>query len=90
MSALTFGVYGWDKSAAGRNGSRAPEKTLHTQALLGGWPGAMIAQQVLRHKSSKESFRAVFWLTVLINIALLAGLMTESGAGLLEGVLRQF
>ncbi len=88
MSALTFAVYWLDKSAAGSNRSRTPEKTLHSLALLGGWPGAMIAQQVLRHKSSKESFRAVFWFTVLINIALLAWLMTDSGAALLQGVLQ--
>ena len=37
--------------------------------LLGGWPGAIVAQQVLRHKSNKAAFRASFWLTVLANVA---------------------
>ena len=42
--------------------------TLHGLSLIGGWPGALIAQQVLRHKSRKEEFRFVFWLTVVINV----------------------
>ena len=33
-----------------------------------GWPGALLAQQVLRHKTSKTSFIAVFWLTILVNV----------------------
>jgi uncharacterized membrane protein YsdA (DUF1294 family) len=36
-------------------------------ALLCGWPGALLAQQVLRHKSAKGEFRAVFWVTVVLN-----------------------
>lgn len=66
-SLLTFIMYAKDKSAA-KNGSwRTPESTLHLLALLCGWPGALIAQQTLRHKSKKESFRFVFWTTVLLN-----------------------
>jgi uncharacterized membrane protein YsdA (DUF1294 family) len=37
-------------------------------ALAGGWPGALLAQQVLRHKSTKREFRQVFWATVLLNV----------------------
>lgn len=46
---------------------RVPENTLHLLALLGGWPGALYAQQTLRHKTQKTSFRIVFWMTVLAN-----------------------
>lgn len=67
LSLLTFFAFGKDKSAAQSGNWRIKENTLHTFALLGGWPGAMIAQQTLRHKSSKGSFRFVFWLTTLIN-----------------------
>jgi uncharacterized membrane protein YsdA (DUF1294 family)/cold shock CspA family protein len=86
MSTLTFAVYWQDKSAAESNGSRTPEKTLHSLALLGGWPGAMIAQQVLRHKSSKEDFRAVFWVTVVFNCLALAWMFTQSGRQFLEAL----
>lgn len=69
VSALTFVAYALDKSAARRGGWRTAESTLHMLALLGGWPGALVAQQVLRHKSSKAEFRAAFWVTVVLNIA---------------------
>jgi uncharacterized membrane protein YsdA (DUF1294 family) len=72
MSALAFIAYALDKSAAKNNRWRTPERTLHWLALLGGWPGALLAQRVLRHKSKKTAFLLVFWLTVLINCAALA------------------
>jgi uncharacterized membrane protein YsdA (DUF1294 family)/cold shock CspA family protein len=69
-SVTTFIAYAIDKAAAQRaNARRTPERTLHTLALAGGWPGALLAQQLLRHKSSKAEFRSVFWLTVVLNVA---------------------
>jgi uncharacterized membrane protein YsdA (DUF1294 family) len=66
-SVATFAAYAWDKSAARSAGRRISERTLHLLALLGGWPGALLAQQVLRHKSRKQPFRIVFWFTVALN-----------------------
>ena len=40
---------------------------MHITELLGGWPGALIAQQVFRHKTRKASFQTVFWLIVLVH-----------------------
>jgi uncharacterized membrane protein YsdA (DUF1294 family) len=60
--------YAHDKSAAQANEWRTPEGTLLMLGLLGGWPGAIVAQQMLRHKTSKISFRIAFWLTVLVNV----------------------
>jgi len=68
-SVLTFIVYALDKSAAKAGRWRVAEKTLHLLALAGGWPGALIAQQVLRHKNRKPGFVAMFWVTVLVNVA---------------------
>ena len=59
---------GDDKEAAIEGSWRASENQLHGLALLGGWPGAWFAQQILRHKSSKQAFRAVYWATVALNI----------------------
>ena len=73
MSLLTLGFYAWDKRQAKREGWRVPEKRLHLLSLLGGWPGALIGQRWLRHKSIKTRFRVVFWLTVLLHIALATG-----------------
>lgn len=68
VSAFTFLAYAFDKSAAQRQAWRTPEGTLHALSLVGGWPGALLAQQYLRHKSSKAEFRSVFWGTVVLNI----------------------
>lgn len=86
VSALTYLVYAADKSAARNERRRTPEDTLHLLALAGGWPGAMLAQQRLRHKSTKASFRRVFWCTVVINCAVVGWLATPSGNTLLHAV----
>jgi uncharacterized membrane protein YsdA (DUF1294 family)/cold shock CspA family protein len=69
VSLATFIAYAIDKSAARQRRWRTPEATLHCFGLACGWPGALLAQQLLRHKSSKPSFVAGFWLTVLGNVA---------------------
>jgi len=61
LSIFTFVAYAFDKPKAQNGKWRTPESTLHGLALAGGWPGAAIAQQVLRHKSKKREFRRVFW-----------------------------
>jgi uncharacterized membrane protein YsdA (DUF1294 family) len=81
LSGLTFLIYAIDKNAARSQRRRVPENTLHLLALLGGWPGAWLAQQALRHKSSKRSFLWRFWLTVLVNCGALIAY-----AGLVAGL----
>ncbi|MDR7148526.1 uncharacterized membrane protein YsdA (DUF1294 family)/cold shock CspA family protein [Hydrogenophaga palleronii] len=68
-SIVCFGAYAADKSAAVSGGWRISERNLLLLGLAGGWPGAIVAQQFLRHKSSKASFRSAFWATVVLNIA---------------------
>lgn len=72
LSLLALAFYMYDKSAAQRGNQRTPERTLHLIALFGGWPGALLAQGLFRHKSSKRSFQQVFWATVVLNLAALA------------------
>lgn len=67
-SVVSFVVYAADKSAAAADRWRVSEDTLLGLGLIGGWPGAIVAQQVLRHKSNKASFRAKFWATVIANV----------------------
>ncbi len=71
LSVLAFVAYRIDKSAARRGSWRTSEQTLHTLALAGGWPGALVAQRWLRHKSKKPSFLAAFVMTVAINVGVL-------------------
>lgn len=73
-SGITFLVYALDKSAARRDRWRTRESTLHLLGVIGGWPGALAAQRLLRHKSAKPSFRAVFWLTVAVNVGVVGWL----------------
>lgn len=77
-SVLTFIAYALDKSAAQSNRWRTRESTLHMLSLFGGWPGALVAQQLLRHKSKKASFRMAFWLTVLVNCGALGWFLSSS------------
>lgn len=86
LSVVTFVAYAMDKSAAVQGQWRTPESTLHILSLAGGWPGALLAQQVLRHKSTKAPFRAVFWLTVLGNVAGFVWLASPYGRSVLDGV----
>lgn len=67
MSLLALFLYWRDKRHARSNEWRTPEKVLHAVELLGGWPGALMAQQALRHKTRKLSFQLVFWLIVALH-----------------------
>jgi len=73
-SVACFIAYAADKRAAIRQQRRTSERALLLLGLAGGWPGALLAQQWLRHKSSKASFLAWFWLTVVLNLAMLVWL----------------
>jgi uncharacterized membrane protein YsdA (DUF1294 family) len=73
MSMVTLCVYACDKRASSRGRRRVPENTLHALALLGGWPGAIAAQQLLRHKRRKWNFAAITWLVVAIHVTAWVG-----------------
>jgi uncharacterized membrane protein YsdA (DUF1294 family)/cold shock CspA family protein len=64
-SLVTFIVYRHDKRRAESGGWRVSELALHTLEVLGGWPGALLAQRQFRHKCSKLSYQLVFWLAVI-------------------------
>ena len=87
LSLITFIAYAIDKSAAKSGRWRTQESTLHTLALFGGWPGAFVAQNSLRHKSSKAEFKSVYWVTVLLNLGGLYWLHTEGGTRFLESMI---
>lgn len=86
-SLLTFIMYAFDKSAAQNGVWRTQESTLHLLSLAGGWPGALIAQQKLRHKTQKQTFRSIFWVTVLLNCGAFAWLFTPNGAATLQSLI---
>ncbi len=75
MSAITFVVYGYDKRAARLGRWRIRESTLQVLALLGGWPGAAVAQGLFRHKRRKRGFMAVFLMIGAAHVGLCAWLV---------------
>lgn len=87
ISVITFIVYAIDKSSAQNGRWRTKESTLHALSLLGGWPGAYFAQKKLRHKSSKEAFKRVYWITVFLNVFGLCLLGTEKRSYFLNHII---
>lgn len=77
-SIITYGCYSRDKTAAQNAAKRTPESTLHLMSLVGGWPGALIVQVLLRHKTRKPSFLVGYWFTVIVNCIAL-GLIVVKG-----------
>ena len=74
-SLITYSYYSRDKTAALNARRRTPESTLHLMSLIGGWPGALIAQAYLRHKTRKLSFLVGYWLTVVLNCIALGAIV---------------
>ncbi len=74
VSIATFAMFARDKRAARRRLPRTPERVLHTLELLGGWPGALAAQRLLRHKSRKPSYRLVLALIICAHLIAWAAL----------------
>ena len=72
LNVVTLWLYAADKNAARADRWRIPESNLHLLSLLGGWPAAWLAQQNMRHKSSKTEFRAVYWCTIVLHCGALA------------------
>ncbi|HIF9134708.1 TPA: DUF1294 domain-containing protein [Photobacterium damselae] len=79
MSLVTFLFYWKDKRAAERGEWRIPEKTLHIMEFACGWPGALVAQQTLRHKSQKQPFKLILWMAIVANSAIFIWLLTPMG-----------
>ena len=67
VSLVALLLYWSDKRKARADAWRTPENVLHAVELAGGWPGALLAQQVFRHKTRKVSFQVVFWFIVLLH-----------------------
>ena len=84
MSLVAFIAYAIDKSAAQAGRWRTKERTLHLIAIIGGWPGALLAQRVLRHKTSKPEFQLIYKVCIVVNIAGLIWLHTQAGMALLN------
>ena len=86
-SLFTYLMFAWDKQAALNGNWRTSENTLHFLSLIGGWPGALWAQYLLRHKSKKQPFKSILWITIVFNICVLISLFTTSGREFIQASL---
>jgi uncharacterized membrane protein YsdA (DUF1294 family) len=87
VSTLTFLFYWSDKFAARRGLWRTPERSLLLLGLAGGWPGAVVAQRILHHKTKKQSFKLAFWGTAALNSIALGWFLTDHGSSLARRLL---
>lgn len=74
INLVTFAMFAWDKRSAINGSWRISESTLLTLALAGGTPGAIIAQQRLRHKTRKQPFRSYLIMIAVLHAVLLVAL----------------
>lgn len=68
INICTVVAYFIDKWAAMANVQRIPEFVLLLLGLVGGWVGAIYAQQIFRHKTRKQPFQTLFLCTIMIFI----------------------
>ena len=71
INMSTLLMYAWDKAIAGKSLTRVPEIILHSLALLGGSPMALIGQKVFHHKTRKSTFQAWQYGVITIQILLI-------------------
>ncbi|WP_241595566.1 DUF1294 domain-containing protein [Rosenbergiella epipactidis] len=67
VNAITFTLFALDKSLAIKGRRRIPERWLLIYSLFFGWLGGLIAQQLFRHKTHKQPFKSLFYLTILLD-----------------------
>jgi len=89
-SIMTYLAFFLDKEAAKKGKWRTSENTLHLFSLVGGWPGALFAQFHLRHKSRKQPFKFILWMTIALNIGAFSWSFTSEGQQILQDVLGKF
>jgi uncharacterized membrane protein YsdA (DUF1294 family) len=73
MGLLAFGLFGYDKWQARRNGPRVSEATLWLVSAFGGWPGGLLGMFCFRHKTEKLWFLLEFAAALLVWGTLVAG-----------------
>jgi|CXWL01.1.fsa_nt_gi uncharacterized membrane protein YsdA (DUF1294 family) len=79
INLFAFALFWWDKRAAERHQSRVPERELLGLALVGGALGALLGQQVFRHKTRKQPFRSLLQLAAVLNVVVI-GLIVSADA----------
>lgn len=90
ISGTTYSLYALDKVVSNHSRWQIPESLFHLASVLGGWPGAVFAQSLLRHKPISPSFNACFWLSVFLSLTLYTWSLTPNGRVDLQALLMTF
>ena len=77
VNLTAFVLFYYDKHAAQDRLWRISEGTLLLVALIGGSVGAIVGQQVMRHKTQKEPFRTMLYSIPVLQIVAIAWLFIE-------------
>lgn len=83
INVMTLVMYGADKMAARKGMRRVPEATLLVFGVTGGWPGAIVGQQLFRHKTQKQPFKSYFFISVVVSISMMTAVYHFSSYSLL-------
>ena len=68
MSGVAFSLFYFDKWAAQAGAWRIPELWLHCVEMAFGWPGALIASEVIKHKRKKKSYMTILYIISALHI----------------------
>lgn len=78
INIITIFAYGADKIFASAHAWRVRERTLLLLALIGGSAGALFGMNLFRHKTRKISFQVLFAVILLIQVAFLIFIFSNS------------
>lgn len=68
LSILTMFLYGLDKANAAMRKWRVPEAYFYILELMGGWPGALMAQNDLRHKTRQTVYLMILRSIIALHL----------------------
>jgi uncharacterized membrane protein YsdA (DUF1294 family)/cold shock CspA family protein len=68
FSVLMLFLYGADKTQAAIKSWRVPDTYLHILEIMGGWPGALMAQNEFRHKTRQTRYQIVFRSIIALHL----------------------
>ncbi len=88
LNVAAFVSFGLDKQRALRERERLPEWHLLTMAFLGGAAGAVLGQQIFRHKTRKQPFRTILIGAVVLNIVVAAFVLSPELREYVMGLVR--
>ncbi len=74
-SVVTFIAFAVDKWLAVNGRRRIRESTLHMLEALGGWPGALVAMRLVRHKTRDTSYLPLHRLIIAAHLAALVAVL---------------